>query len=70
MKVAEIAEIIAKHQPAENMSCWANERWCWGCVNNDEIPTRGQSFQIYPQSEFPQHQAEMIKKAQRERKHG
>ncbi|ABE67666.1 hypothetical protein Wildcat_61 [Mycobacterium phage Wildcat] len=47
-----ITEIIEAHQPDEHAGHLANERWCKGCPRN--------SFRVWPWSEFPAHQAEMI----------
>lgn len=71
MKASEMAEIIAKHQPDEIHSHHANERFCTGCCTFDSVGANlGKGFRVFPWSEFPLHQAEMIKKAQRERKSG
>jgi hypothetical protein len=60
MLVKAAAEIIELHSPDEAHSHWANERFCKGCTSFDEFPHQGLSLRVFPWSDFPKHQAELI----------
>lgn len=62
-----ITQIIQMHQPDEEHDCWANERFCKGCTDFSEFPYSGQSFMVWPWSEFPKHQAQLISQYIRDR---
>lgn len=62
MLVNAATEIIETHSPDESHSHWANERFCKGCTSFVEFPHSGVSLRVFPWSDFPKHQAELIVK--------
>ena len=59
-----IEQIIRNHQPYDKDSPhWSNEAFCRGCtsIGKDGLAEHpSASYRVWPRSEFPSHQAELV----------
>lgn len=67
-----VEEVLRQHVPSEERACWPNEKFCEGCLTKfgykgDDFPPAVYAFRVWPRSEFPAHQAELIAEVVRER---